>query len=80
MIQVREQRFATRRTRKVRVLKGGILITGKAEPPVRPYGNNNDGRGPTVGHGGTGMLSVPAGVKGMPSIDLISHPERVSFA
>jgi hypothetical protein len=67
-------------TWKIRLLIGGVLTTGNVEPPVRPYGNDNDGCGPTMGRGGPGMLLVPAGVNEMPSVDLISHPERVSFA
>jgi DNA invertase Pin-like site-specific DNA recombinase len=69
----------TKGTRKVRVLQGGILTTGDTEPPVRPYGNDNDGSGPQRVCGGPGMLPVRAGVNETPSVDFISRPERVSF-
>jgi hypothetical protein len=53
--------------RTLRKLKGGIVTTGDANPPVPPYGL--DGNGLCDGHCGNGMSPMPAGNE-TPSVNL----------
>jgi hypothetical protein len=64
-------------TRKVRVLKGGVITVGRMDPPVRPYGKDGDDR--PAGHGGPGSLPATAGVNKTPSIGPVGPEEDVLF-
>ena len=62
----------------VRVLTGGMITTGDAEYPVRPYGG--DGDCPGEGSGGGDVSSSPAGENDSPSASLVSRREGESFS
>jgi hypothetical protein len=68
---------ASQGKRKVRVLKGGIITTGEAEFPVRPYGGTADRPGEDGAVGDSASLT--AGVTQTPSASLESSREGVSF-
>jgi recombinase-like zinc beta ribbon protein len=64
------------RTRKVRVLKGGVIVTGSNELPVQLYGKDADPNG--AGRAGDERVSLP-GKNPYASETLTSPREGVSF-
>jgi hypothetical protein len=61
------------------VLKGGILTTGNAKSPIRPYGGDIDGDGSVTDHDFPGKVPVAIGGEVSLSTKSNSPSEGVSF-